>query len=109
MGAGNLGARADLSKLISYEIVPGKLDSKTLLTMIGEAGGRARLKTLEGGTLVASLNGPTNIALMDENGHTANISIYDIYDRNGVIQVIDHVLKPAGFDKHRPVLTSSTQ
>lgn len=108
-GAGNLGTRPDLAKLINYAIVPGRLDSKTLLTMIGEAGGRATLKTLEGGILVASLNGPTNIQLMDENGRTADISIYDIYDRNGVIQVIDHVLKPAGFDAHRPVLTSSAR
>jgi len=109
MGGGNLGTRADLAKLISYEIVPGRLDSKTLLAMIGEAGGRLKLKTLEGGVLVVSLNGPTNIGLMDENGRMADISIYDIYSRNGVIQVVDHVLKPAGFDAHRPVLTSSAR
>ena len=31
---------------------------------------------------------------MDEKGQTADISIYDIYERNGVIQVIDHALEP---------------
>lgn len=109
VGAGKLGARADLTKLINYQIVPGRFDYRTLLAMIGKAGGHARLKTLEGGTLFASLNGPRNIQLMDENGGTANISVYDIRARNGVIQVVDHVLKPAGFDNRRPVLTSSAR
>jgi uncharacterized surface protein with fasciclin (FAS1) repeats len=108
MGAGNLGSQQDLTRLIDYHIVPGRLDSKTLLALIGTGGGRARLKTLDGGYLVASLNGPTNIVLMDENGATANISIYDIYDKNGVIQVLDHVMKPAGFGK-KPVLTSERE
>jgi uncharacterized surface protein with fasciclin (FAS1) repeats len=109
MTAGNLGSRSDLSKLIDYHLVRGKLDSKTLLALIGEAGGRAKLDTIGGGWLVASMNGPTNIQLMDENGQTANIAIYDIYSRNGVMQVIDHVLKPRGFDNRRPVLTSQAQ
>ncbi len=105
MGAGNLGSKQDLTRLVDYHIVPGRLDSKTLLALIGTGGGRARLKTLEGGYLVATLNGPTNIALMDENGATANIAIYDIYDKNGVTQVLDHVLKPAGYGR-KPLLTS---
>jgi uncharacterized surface protein with fasciclin (FAS1) repeats len=106
--AGNLGSREDVTKLVDYEIVRGKLDSKTLLAMIGEGGGRARLRTLEGGVLVATLNGPTNIQLMDEKGQTADISIYDIYAKNGVIQVVDRVTKPADFGR-KPVLTSSAR
>ena len=106
--AGILGGRSDLTKLMSYHVVRGRLDSKTLLAMIGQAGGRVSLKTLDGGILVASLNGPANIALMDEHGQTANISIYDIYARNGVMQVIDHVMKPADLGQ-RPVLTSQAQ
>src|SRR5579864_5253944 len=54
--AGMLGNRDDLTKLISYHVVRGRLDSRTLLAMIGQAGGRVSLKTLEGGILVASLN-----------------------------------------------------
>jgi uncharacterized surface protein with fasciclin (FAS1) repeats len=108
MGAGSLGSQKDLTRLVGYHIVPGRLDSKTLLALIGSSGGRARLKTLEGGVLVATLNGPTNIGLMDENGATANISIYDVYSKNGVIQVLDHVMKPAGYGK-KPVLTSEAE
>jgi uncharacterized surface protein with fasciclin (FAS1) repeats len=41
------------------------------------------------------LNGPTNIELMDQKGNVADISIYDIYQSNGVIQVIDKVVSPS--------------
>ena len=62
--------------------------------MIGEGGGQAKLRTVEGGVLVARMNGPTNIMLMDEKGNTADIAIYDIYDKNGVMHVVDHMLEP---------------
>jgi uncharacterized surface protein with fasciclin (FAS1) repeats len=35
-----------------------------------------------------------NIAVMDEKGQTANISTYDVYQSNGVINVVDSVLMP---------------
>jgi uncharacterized surface protein with fasciclin (FAS1) repeats len=77
-----------------YLIVKGRYDSTKLLQMINEQGGRVKLHTLEGGTITASLNGPTNIILMDENGTMADIAIYDIQQKNGVLQVIDRVLTP---------------
>ena len=40
------------------------------------------------------MNGPTNVVLMDEKGDTADIAIYDVYDKNGVMHVVDHVLEP---------------
>ena len=79
---------------VRYLIVPGRYDSQTLLAMINEHGGEVKLKTAEGGTITAMLNGPTNIALVDERGDVADISVYDIYQRNGVMQVIDNVLLP---------------
>ena len=42
---------------------------------------------------VASMNGPTNIVLMDEKGHQVPISTYDVYDANGVTHVIDQVVQ----------------
>ncbi|HUO02897.1 MAG TPA: fasciclin domain-containing protein [Rhizomicrobium sp.] len=86
--------KAQLARMMGYLVVPGRYDSQTLLRVIGENGGQVKLHTVEGGTLVAQLNGPTNVVLMDEKGETADISIYDIYDRNGVIQVVDHALQP---------------
>lgn len=81
-------------KSARYLVVKGRYDSTKLLQLINEQGGRVKLHTLEGGTIVASLNGPTNILLMDENGTMADIAIYDIQQKNGVIQVIDRVLTP---------------
>jgi len=86
--------KAQLARMMGYLVVPGRYDSQTLLRVIGEGGGQAKLRTAEGGVLVARLNGPTNVVLMDEKGATADISIYDIYERNGVIQVVDHALEP---------------
>jgi uncharacterized surface protein with fasciclin (FAS1) repeats len=86
--------KAQLARMMSYLVVPGRYDSQTLLRLIEEGGGQAKLRTVEGGVLVARLNGPTNMVLIDEKGETANISIYDIYERNGVIQVVDHALEP---------------
>ena len=86
--------KAQLARMMSYLVVAGRYDSQALLRVIGEGGGQAKLRTVEGGMLVARLNGPTNMVLMDEKGETADISIYDIYERNGVIQVVDHVLQP---------------
>jgi uncharacterized surface protein with fasciclin (FAS1) repeats len=88
--------KTSLARRMSYLIVPGKYDSQALLRMIGEAGGEVRLHTAEGGVLLARMNGPTNIALMDEKGDVADIAIYDIRARNGIVHVIDHALEPSG-------------
>jgi uncharacterized surface protein with fasciclin (FAS1) repeats len=86
--------KAQLARMMGYLVVPGKYDSQTLLRAIGEGGGEAKLRTLEGGVLVARMNGPTNVILMDERGDTADIAIYDVYDKNGVMHVVDHMLEP---------------
>lgn len=100
MALSTLPARASgenkeqLARMMGYLVVPGRYDSRALLKAIGEGGGQAKLRTVEGGVLVARMNGPTNVILMDEKGATADIAIYDVYDRNGVMHVIDHMLEP---------------
>jgi uncharacterized surface protein with fasciclin (FAS1) repeats len=89
-------SKSTLARRMSYLIVPGKYDSQALLRVISEAGGEAKLRTAEGGMLTARMNGPTNIAIMDEKGNTANIVIYDVRDRNGIVHVVDHVMEPSG-------------
>ena len=88
--------KSTLARRMSYLIVPGKYDSQALLRLISEAGGDARLRTAEGGTLVARMNGPTNIVVMDEKGNTADIAVYDVRDKNGIIHVVDRALEPSG-------------
>ncbi len=86
--------KAALTKILAYHVVVGKLDYKALVKLIKAGGGMAMLTTVEGGKLNAMMNGDHNIVLKDEKGNWANISIYDVYQSNGVIQVIDSVLMP---------------
>ncbi len=83
-----------LTSILTYHVVAGQYDSKALRTLIKKGGGTGTLKTLSGGTLMFTMNGPTNIVVKDESGHTANIPTYDVYQSNGVIHVIDAVLMP---------------
>ena len=91
---GQMLNQAKLARLMGYLVVPGKYDSQALLKVIGEGGGEAKLRTVQGGVLVARMNGPTNIILTDEKGNTADIAIYDVYDKNGVLHVVDRMLEP---------------
>lgn len=96
MSAAGPVPKAAQARRMSYLIVPGKYDSQALLKVIEESGGEAKLRTAEGGMLTAHMNGPTNIAIMDEKGNVANIAIYDVRDRNGIIHVVDRMLEPNG-------------
>jgi uncharacterized surface protein with fasciclin (FAS1) repeats len=94
--ANNPQSKSSMARRMSYLIVPGRYDSQGLLKVINEAGGTAKLRTAEGGVLIARMNGPTNIMVMDERGNIANISIYDVRDKNGIVHVVDHMLEPGG-------------
>jgi uncharacterized surface protein with fasciclin (FAS1) repeats len=86
--------KATLTKILTYHVVAGKLDANALMKMIKAGGGKAELKTVSGGKLWVMMNGDRNIILKDEKGAVANISIYDVYQSNGVIHVIDQVVMP---------------
>jgi uncharacterized surface protein with fasciclin (FAS1) repeats len=83
-----------LTKILTYHVVAGRWDFASLMHAIQAGNGSVQLKTVEGGTLVAIMNGPRNIVLRDEKGGLAEISTYDVYQSNGVIQVVDKVLMP---------------
>ncbi len=83
-----------LTGVLTYHVVAGKMDSEAIMKAIKKGNGMAQLKTLAGGTLTAKMNGPKNISITDEKGQTANISVYDVYQSNGVIHSIDKVLLP---------------
>ncbi len=86
--------KAALTKVLTYHVVAGRLDEHHLMEMIKKGNGRATLKTVSGGMIYASMNGPHNVVITDESGNTAHISTYDVNQSNGVIQVIDRVLLP---------------
>jgi uncharacterized surface protein with fasciclin (FAS1) repeats len=86
--------KGTLTKILTYHVVAGKLDANELMKQIKAGKGKATLKTVSGGTLYAMMNGDKNIVLKDEKGGMSNISIYDVYQSNGVIHVIDQVIMP---------------
>jgi uncharacterized surface protein with fasciclin (FAS1) repeats len=83
-----------LVKILTYHVVPGKIDEHKLKEMIKKGGGTATLTTVEGGTLKATMSGK-DIMLTDEKGGTAMVTVADVYQKNGVIYVIDSVLMPS--------------
>ncbi|MDQ6716920.1 MAG: fasciclin domain-containing protein [Gemmatimonadota bacterium] len=85
---------AALTKVLTYHVLAGRYDAKAIEHLIKHGNGTAKLKTVSGGWLWASMNGPRNIVLKDESGNVANISTYDVMQSNGVIHVIDRVLLP---------------
>ena len=83
-----------LVKILTYRVVPGHLSTAALRKQIREGHGQATLKAVSGGTLTLTMNGEENIIVRDEKGDMANLTISNVYQSNGVIQVIDTVLLP---------------
>ena len=83
-----------LTKILTYHVVAGRLDSKELAAEIKAGNGTAELKTVEGGKLWVMMKGK-HLWLKDEKGGMAEITVRDVYQSNGVIQVIDTVVMPA--------------
>ncbi len=82
-----------LKKVLTYHVVSGRITTRDLKKMIEEGGGKATLTTVEGGTLTAWMKDGSYM-LTDEKGGMATITIPNVYQSNGVIQVIDAVLMP---------------
>jgi uncharacterized surface protein with fasciclin (FAS1) repeats len=83
-----------LVKILTYHVVAGKLTTKDLKKMIKKGGGKAELKTVSGGTLTATMK-DGKYMLTDEKGGMATITIPNVIQSNGVIQVINAVLLPS--------------
>ena len=83
-----------LVKVLTYHVVAGKITAKDLKKQIKAGGGKAVLKTVQGGSLTATLQGG-KIVLTDEKGGTSTVTIADVFQSNGVIHVVDSVLLPS--------------
>jgi uncharacterized surface protein with fasciclin (FAS1) repeats len=83
-----------LVKILTYHVVAGRLSTASLKKQIRAGHGTATLKTVSGGTLWLMMNGDDNITIKDEKGDVANLTIANVNQSNGVIQVIDTVLLP---------------
>ena len=85
--------KATLTKVLTYHVVSGRISSKELKAWIKKGDGKYVMTTVEGGKLTATMSGD-NIVLTDEKGGTAMITTADVFQSNGVIDVVDTVLMP---------------
>ena len=82
-----------LTKILTYHVVPGRLDSTALAERIRAGGGSATLTTVQGEPLKVWMQGD-NVVLTDAKGNTATVTTANVYQSNGVIHVVDKVLMP---------------
>jgi len=85
--------KATLTKILTYHVVAGRMDSKEIAKAIKAGNGKAALTTVSGGKLWASMQGK-DLVITDEKGGTAKVTIANVIQSNGVIHVIDTVLLP---------------
>lgn len=86
-------AKADLTKVLTYHVVPGNIDAAALTKLITDGGGSAKIKTVQGEELTAKADGG-KVTLTDAKGNVANVTIADVRQSNGIVHVIDKVLMP---------------
>jgi uncharacterized surface protein with fasciclin (FAS1) repeats len=85
--------KAMLTKILTYHVVPGKMDSKKLMAAIKKGSGSATLKTVSGGMLTATMSGDM-LLVRDEKGGVSTVTTANVYQKNGVIHVVDTILMP---------------
>ena len=79
--------KATLTKILTYHVVPGKLEASDLKD--GQ-----KLKTAEGEELTVKKSG-SSVMIVDAKGGSATVTIPNVNQSNGVIHVVDTVLMPA--------------
>jgi uncharacterized surface protein with fasciclin (FAS1) repeats len=85
--------KATLTSILTYHVVSGKYNASDLKKMMMDGNGTATLTTVQGGKLWVMMKGK-KIAIKDEKGGMAYVTIKDVNQSNGVIHVIDTVLMP---------------
>ncbi len=85
--------KTQLQTVLTYHVVAGKISATDLVKMITDGNGKTSFKTVQGGTLTATVDGK-KVKIMDASGNTATVTIADVNQSNGVIHVVDTVLLP---------------
>jgi len=86
--------RDQLTKVLTYHVVPGQFTAAAILQLINQGNGEAKLTTVEGSELTAKLV-DGKVVVVDENGGVATVVAADLMQSNGVIHVTDAVSLPA--------------
>ena len=85
--------KAALVKVLTYHVVAGKQTEARLRSAIKAGGGMATLTTVEGEPLTVSLY-DDKITLTDAKGGTSTVTVGNVIQSNGLIDVVDAVLTP---------------
>lgn len=85
--------RAQLTAVLTYHVVAGRMTAADLTRAIRAGRGTARLTTVQGGVLTARMQG-RSIVLTDGRGGTATVTQADVMQSNGVIHVTNAVSLP---------------
>jgi uncharacterized surface protein with fasciclin (FAS1) repeats len=86
--------KGQLTQVLTYHVVSGRITANDLMEMVKKAGGKAMLKTVEGEELTVEMKDGA-IWIWDAKGDAAKITIKNVMQSNGVIHVIDTVLLPS--------------
>jgi uncharacterized surface protein with fasciclin (FAS1) repeats len=82
-----------LTSVLTYHVVAGRMSAKDLMEKVKSNGGKAMFKTVAGGEItIAEKNG--KLSIWDAKGGSAQITIQNVNQSNGVIHVVDTVLLP---------------
>jgi len=84
-----------LTGVLTYHVISGTMTEKDIMAKIAEMGGKYTVKTVNGGDVTFMKSG-SGVSVTDAKGDVAEITIPDVMQSNGVIQVINKVLLPAG-------------
>lgn len=87
-------ARPEVTRTLSYHILPGTVLAADIGKAIDDGDGKATLATMGGGTLTATREGD-KIILTDGSGSKSTITKADETLANGVVHRVDRVLMPA--------------
>lgn len=85
--------RDELTDLLSYHLVPGRLDADALEDLLLKGNGSALLNTVEGSPLKATV-GDGKARMLDARGSLAEVSVANVLQSNGVMHVVNSVLMP---------------
>ncbi len=85
--------KSTLVDILTYHVVAGNFDAAKVVAAIRKGNGVAKLTTVQGGVLVATLVGDS-VILEDANGNRSAVTATDLKADNGVIHVIDTVVLP---------------
>lgn len=86
--------KLELSSLVTYHAIAGKVSAKDILHNIREHKGVANYVTLAGSKLAATIDANRNIVLTDETGGQCIISQFDVEQSNGMLHVVNGVFVP---------------